>query len=181
MKVNTKYKSIILTAIILLFAQLLFAQYTLKPRKSPLDIVSLKYEDIYIKITYSRPQKRGRVIFGELVPWGKIWRTGANEATEITLTKDVIIDRKRLKAGTYSIFTIPGKDKWQVIFNSDLGLWGAQNYNPDKNVLTAEATVSPLDIVYEPFTIELQLQDDSANLLMMWDKTKVTLPIKFIQ
>ncbi len=181
MKVNSKFKSIIITVIVSFSADGLFAQETLKPRKSPLDMVTLKYEDLYIKITYSRPHKRGREVFGEIVPYGKVWRTGANEATEITLTKDILIGKKRLKAGTYTIFTIPEKEKWQIIFNSDLGLWGSYNYNPRKNVLIAEGMVSSTDTIYEPFTIELQLQDESANLLMIWDKTKVTLPLKFIK
>ena len=156
------------------------AQEEIKARLSPLEIVTVKYESTYIKVTYGRPHKKGREIFGKLVPYGQVWRTGANEATEITLTKDVIINKKRLEAGTYTIFTIPEQDKWKVIFNSDLGQWGAYNYNPDKNVLEIEAKVSEMDIAYEPFTIEFQLQDDETNLLMMWDKTKASFTIKFL-
>ena len=158
----------------------LFGQEALKPRLSPLEVVTVKYESTYIKVTYGRPHKKGRDIFGELVPFGKVWRTGANEATEITLTKDVMINKQRLRAGTYTLFTIPEKDSWKVIFNSDLGQWGAYNYNPDKNVLTIDAKVSNTDVVYEPFTIEFQLQDDKTNLLMMWDTTKVSFTIDFL-
>ena len=156
------------------------SQEAIKPRLSPLEIVTLKYESTYIKVTYGRPHKKGRNIFGELVPYGKVWRTGANEATEITFTKDVIVNKKRLKAGTYTIFTIPNNDKWKVIFNSDLGQWGAYNYNADKNVLVIDAKISETEISYEPFTIEFQLQDDMANLLMIWDKTQASFPIKFL-
>lgn len=156
------------------------AQEALKPRPSPLGMVTMKYENTYIKITYGRPHMRGRSIFGGLVPFGKIWRTGANEATEITLTKNVLIDKKRLKAGTYTIFTIPDKDTWKVIFNSDLGQWGAYKYNPDKNILTIDAKVSEMQQNYEPFTIEFQLQDDFTNVLMMWEHTKVSFPIAFL-
>ncbi len=155
------------------------AQEALKPRPSPLEIVTVKYESTYIKVTYGRPHKNGRKIYGDLVPYGKVWRTGANEATEMTLTKDVIIDKKRLKAGTYTIFTIPEKDTWKVIFNSDLGQWGAYNYNPEKNVLEVEATVTEMEEVYEPFTIEFQIQDDKTNMLMMWDNIKASLTINF--
>jgi hypothetical protein len=147
---------------------------------SPLEVVTLKYESTYVKVTYGRPHKKGREIFGELVPYGEIWRTGANEATEITFTNDVLINKKKLKAGTYTIFTIPEKDKWKVIFNSDLGQWGSYNYNADKNVLEIEAKVSALDVTYEPFTMEFQLQDDEANLLMMWDKTQASFTIGFL-
>ena len=156
------------------------AQEALKPRLSPLEIVTVKYESTYVKITYGRPHKKGREIFGDLVPYGTIWRTGANEATEITFTEDVLINKKRIKAGTYTIFTIPEKDKWKVIFNSDLGQWGAYNYNPDKNILIVDTEVSVMEEVYEPFTIEFQLQDDKTNLLMMWDKTKASFTINFL-
>jgi len=175
-----KIKSIFILLIFVCTINNLAAQEALKPRLSPLEIVTVKYESTYIKITYGRPHKKGREIFGGLVPYGEVWRTGANEATEITLTKDVIINKQRLKAGTYTIFTIPQKDKWKVIFNSDLGQWGAYNYNPDKNVMVIDAEVTEMDVTCEPFTIEFQLQDDSTNVLMMWDKTKASFTINFL-
>jgi hypothetical protein len=179
MLIKIKYK---LTIILISFVFLndVIAQEALTPRLSPLEMVTLKYESSYIKVTYGRPHKKGRNIFGDLVPYGKVWRTGANEATEITFTKDVLINKKRIAAGTYTIFTIPEKNKWNVIFNSDLGQWGAYNYNPDKNVLEIDAAVSEMDIVYEPFTIEFQLQDGKTNLLMMWDNIKASFTINFL-
>ena len=177
---HNKIKLLLVILISIFTVDQVAAQEGIKPRLSPLEIVTVKYESTYIKVTYGRPHKKGRVVFGDVVPYGEIWRTGANEATEITLTKDVMIDNKKLSAGTYTIFTVPDKDKWKVIFNSDLGQWGAYNYNPDKNVLEVEAKVSELDIVYEPFTIEFQLQNDETNLLMMWDRTKASFTIKFL-
>lgn len=177
---HIKIKLILILIISIITINQINAQEAIKPRLSPLEIVTVKYESTYIKITYGRPHKKNREIFGELVPYGKVWRTGANEATEITLTKDVIINKKRLAAGTYTIFTIPQKDSWKVIFNTDLGQWGAYNYNPDKNELVIDAEVTTMDTVYEPFTIEFQLQDDSTNLLMMWDKTKASFTINFL-
>lgn len=179
MKIKIKFNLIIFLITIVAINEIL-AQEALKARLSPLEIVTVKYESTYIKVTYGRPHKKGREIFGDLVPYGKIWRTGANEATEITFTKDVTINKHRLKAGTYTIFTIPQQDKWKVIFNSDLGQWGAYNYNPNKNVLEIDAEVSEMAITYEPFTIEFQLQDDKTNLLMMWDKTKSSFTINFL-
>src|SRR3989337_3651715 len=88
------------------------AQELLKLRPSPLAIASVRYQDHYVKITYSQPLKKKREIFGNVVPYGKVWRTGANEATEITTTKDIQIHDIILKAGTYSLFTIPEQDKW---------------------------------------------------------------------
>mgnify|MGYP003596677320 CR=1 FL=1 len=98
-----------------------FAQDAVKPRPSPMATVSSRYKDTYIKVTYSQPHKHGRVIFGELVPYGQVWRTGANEATELTVTRDVKINSLDLKAGTYSLFTIPEKSSWTIILNKDLG------------------------------------------------------------
>ena len=180
MQIKIKFKLTIFL-ISILFINNIFAQEALKPRLSPLEIVTVKYESTYIKVTYGRPHKKGREIFGDLVPYGVVWRTGANEATEITFTDDVLINKHRLKAGTYTIFTIPEKDKWKVIFNSDLGQWGAYNYNPAKNILEIDAVVAEMDIIYEPFTIEFQIQDDKTNLLMMWDKTKASFTINFLE
>jgi len=85
------------------------AQTVLKPRTSPLAIVAARYKNTYLKITYSQPQKNGREIFGKLVPYDQVWRTGANEATEITITNDILINGTTLKAGTYSLFTYQAK------------------------------------------------------------------------
>src|SRR5262245_45673147 len=98
-----------------------------KVRTSPYDIVALRSKDTYVKITYSQPQKKNRQIFGGLVPYGKVWSIGANEATEITCTRDITINGILLKAGTYSLFAIPFADKWTIIVNSELGLWGSYN------------------------------------------------------
>lgn len=156
------------------------AQEVLKLRPSPLAITSVRYQDHYIKITYSQPQRNNREIFGQLVPYGKVWRTGANEATEITTTKDILINNHTLVAGTYSLFTIPDKDKWTIIINSDVGLWGAYNYNPQKDVLRFDVPVQSTDKIYEPFTIIFDHRNEVADLLLLWDKTKVSIPIQFI-
>lgn len=163
-----------------LLAQLVDAQETLKLRPSPLAISSVRYKDHYLKITYSQPQKRKRKIFGELVPFGQVWRTGANEATEITTTRDILIDSTLLKAGTYSLFTIPERDKWTIIINSDVGLWGAYNYNPQKDLWRFDVPVQSSDETYEPFTIILDHRNELADLLIVWDDTKVSIPIRFV-
>lgn len=156
------------------------AQELLKLRPSPLAITSVRYKDNYVKITYSQPQKKNRDIFGDLVPFGKVWRTGANEATEITTTRDIQIDSMVLKAGTYSLFTIPEEDQWTIIINADVGLWGAYNYNREKDVWRFTVPVQSADKVYEPFTIAFDHRNERADLLMIWDKTKVSVPVKFI-
>ena len=156
------------------------AQQATGPRPSPLAITAIRYKDAYLKITYSQPQKRGREIFGKLVPYGEVWRTGANEATEITTTKNIQINGTLLKAGTYSLFTIPQKDKWTIIINSEVGLWGAYNYNSKLDVMRFDVPVIPTDEVYESFTIQLDHRNEVADLLLYWDKTKVSMSIKFI-
>ena len=156
-----------------------FAQEAMKTRPSPLAIASTRNKTTYIKITYSQPHKNGRAIFGALVPFGQVWRTGANEATEITTTKDITLNGIMLKAGTYSIFTIPGKDKWTIIINADVGLWGSYNYNAKQDVIRFDVPVQTAEDVYEPLTLQFDAATDVANLLILWDKTKVSIPIKF--
>jgi hypothetical protein len=157
------------------------AQEAITPRPSPLALITMRYKDTYVKITYSQPHKKGREIFGKVVPYGQVWRTGANEATEITLTKNILINGTLLKAGTYSIFTIPEKEKWTIIINSDVGLWGAYNYNPKMDVMRFDVPTQRLSaVVYEPFTMIFDQRNDVADLLIMWDRTRVTIPIRFI-
>ncbi len=156
------------------------AQDAVKPRPSPLAVVSSRYKETYIKIIYSQPHKHGRTLFGSLVPYGQIWRTGANEATEVTLTKDIKINGLDLKAGTYSLFTIPGKETWSIVLNADLGLWGAYNYNSKMDVLKFDVPVTPItDFVYEAFTILIDPRNSKADLIMAWDKTKIIIPLQF--
>jgi len=156
------------------------AQDAVKPRPSPMAVVSSRYKDSYIKLTYSQPHKHGRTIFGGLVPYGQVWRTGANEATELTVTRDIKINGLDLKAGTYSLYTIPEKSSWTIILNKDLGMWGAYNYNSRMDVLRFEAPVTPVtEFVYEAFTILIDPRNSRADLVLAWDSTKVVIPIQF--
>lgn len=169
-----------LLALLLLLPMLSRAQESVKPRPSPLAIASTRYKNAYLKITYSQPHKRGREIFVKVVPYGQVWRTGANEATELTLTRDVIINNQVVKAGTYSLFTIPEKENWTIIINSEVGLWGSYNYNSKLDVLRFNAPVQSLsDVVYEPFTILIEQKSEKAEVSLLWDKSKVTFTIQF--
>ena len=170
-----------LSTIFIFFATISFAQEAVTPRPSPLAIITMRYKDAYVKITYSQPHKHNREIFGDLVPYGKVWRTGANEATEITLTKDIILNNIVLKAGTYSLFTIPDKEKWTIIVNGDVGLWGSYNYNQKLDVMRFEVPVQRMEgTAYEPLTLQFDQRNNMADLLIMWDRIKVAIPIKFI-
>ena len=155
-------------------------QETIKQRPSPLSITAVKYKDCYLKITYSQPHKRGREVFGKLVPYGVVWRTGANEATEMTITKDIELNGRVLAAGTYSVFTIPEKEKWTLIINSELGLWGAYNYNPKLDIVRYEVPVERNTTTYEAFTIMIRQINEVATLEFLWDDIRVSVPIKFI-
>lgn len=164
-------------------------------RPSPMGMARISLDDTYVRVIYSRPYLRGRDnIFGTeeseaLVPFGKIWRTGANEATEITVTGDVLVGGERLPAGTYSVFTTPGPDQWKVHFNSELGLSGTvrfdpetrqaeQAYSPENDVatVTAPATAIEGDPV-DQFTISFDRTDAGADMVFQWHQTEVRVPI----
>jgi hypothetical protein len=171
-----------ITSVLILLLGSFFSngQETVKQRPSPLSITAVKYKDCYLKITYSQPHKHGREIFGKLVPYGDVWRTGANEATEITITKDIELSSKLLKAGTYSIFTIPEKDTWTIIINGELGLWGSYNYNSKLDVMRFEVPVKISTTTYEAFTLNIRQINETATLELLWDNISVAIPIKFI-
>lgn len=133
--------------------------------------------DFKIQVDYCRPSKKGRVIFGQLEPYGKVWRTGANEATEITINKPVVFGGKPLEAGTYTLFTIPEKEMWTVILNSELDQWGAFNYNETKDVMRVQVPVTNTNEVVEMFTIDFKESGNTVDMILMWDQTKVAVPI----
>ncbi len=131
-----------------------------------------------IAVTYSRPGVKGREIFGGLVPYGKVWRTGANQATQFAVTTDVEIDGKKLPAGTYSLHTIPGTSEWTVIFNKDAGQWGSFSYDEKKDAL--RVTVKPEKAEHSTEWMEFyfpQISTDSATLMLQWADVKIPIHI----
>jgi len=138
-------------------------------------------EPLLCRVLYSRPQKNGRNVFGDLIEYGKIWRLGANEATEIELYKDVKIDNTRLKKGRYSLFAIPFQDKWTLIFNRETDIWGAFQYDDKKDVLRTEVKLEKQQEPIEAFSLCFDKTDSGANMIMAWDNVKATLPITFIK
>ncbi len=156
-----------------------YAQEALEPRPSPLAITAFQQGDTYIKVVYSRPHKRGRQIFGsELAPYGKVWRFGANESTEITLTSDIKVKSKTLRAGTYSMYVIPEENRWTVIFNRALGEWGAFNYEQRQDALRVRVPTQRTSVTYEPLTIAFD--ESGTEMMIAWDDTQVTLPIRLL-
>jgi hypothetical protein len=173
----------LLLFLLIVLATSAFAQEAVPPRPSPLAIASCKYKDSYLKITYSQPHKRGREVFGKLVPYGQVWRLGANEATELTVTREVFINSQFLPAGTYSLFAIPDKEKWTIIFSKDVGLWGSYNYNQANDWMRVDVTPHALEgeLVYEPFTIAIDQKNNKADIVITWDKTTLSLGVDFIE
>lgn len=150
-------------------------------RKSPIVISSVQHEDTYIKVVYGQPYKRGRNIFGGLEPFGEVWRTGANEATEITITEDVLIAGNHVEAGTYALFSIPEPEEWTIILNSQLGQWGAFDYDSDYDYLRFTTPAKYTDSVVEAMTITFDdIENDRTNLTIAWDDTRVDIPIEFL-
>jgi hypothetical protein len=159
--------------------------------KSPMDMAYypvnypvLKIQDkatepLAARIIYSRPQKEGRTVFGGLVEYGKVWRMGANEATEIELYKDVRIKDKKLAKGRYSIFAIPTEKDWTIIFNKDTDVWGAFKYDEKKDVLRISVPVQKAVTPVEAFTISFNKSNSGADLLIAWEETMATVPLTF--
>jgi Protein of unknown function (DUF2911) len=130
-----------------------------------------------IQIDYSRPAVKGRQIFGDLVPYGKVWRTGANQATKIVFSTPVKLNGTEIPAGTYALMTIPGKDEWTIIINKGSEQWGAYKYDEKTDVARIKAKPITLSEPVESFTIAVnKIKDDSSVIDIAWDKTDV--PIK---
>lgn len=148
---------------------------------SPEDIVEYKQREKKLSVFYCKPSKKGREIFGELVPFGKVWRTGANEATTFTTNTTIDFGGEVVEPGTYTLWTIPQKTQWTVILNSKTYSWGVgfdgtASREAKYDVVKINVPVQSLDQVVEQFTIEFVY---SVNMNLMWDKTKVSVPIKF--
>ena len=132
-----------------------------------------------IEVDYNRPSKRGRVIFGNLVPFGKIWRTGANRGTEISFSTDVSINGENINEGTYSIFSIPNEDSWQIIFYSDTDLWSVpRNWEESKIIFQSNFKSNTNNKVVETFSISFEdITNNNVNLVFSWDDTNVIVPV----
>lgn len=162
--------------VVLTIVFFLFRSYT--KSFSPEAKAQFKQKDFNIEVTYSRPSKKGRQIFGALIKFGKVWRTGANEATEISFNKDVTFGGKKVSAGSYTLFTIPEAGEWTFILNSELDQWGAFTYDEKKDVARVKIPVQELTSPIEMFTIDFKEMNQGAELQLKWDKTQVNLPIE---
>ena len=157
--------------------------------KSPLDVcyfpdnypmlkIQGKATDpLMARVIYSRPNKGDRQVFGELIAYGKLWRLGANEATEIEFFQNVKIGNDKVKKGRYTMYSIPEAGKWTVIFNKENDTWGSFGYDAKKDVAKITVPVQLAPAVVEAFTMMMDKANNGFNLHILWDNTKVSLPI----
>lgn len=147
---------------------------------SPLDVVLFRGEnnEPLAKVLYSRPQARDREIFGKLVPYGEVWRTGANEATEITLYQDMSVQGTRIKKGTYTLFTIPKENEWTIILNNSTNIWGAYDYHVEQDVARITVPVKKAPTRIEALSMAFQPIENGALLQIGWEDRYVEVPFK---
>ncbi|TVZ56549.1 Protein of unknown function (DUF2911) [Lutibacter sp. Hel_I_33_5] len=173
--------SIAVIAMTLIFSLDTVAQKFPNLDKSPMDAASFpssyRVSNKLVKVVYSRPQLKGRSI-SKLAPEGKVWRTGANEAAEITFYKDVTFGGKEVKAGTYTLFTIPNKENWTVILSTASNVWGSYFYKESEDVVRVSAEVSTSEKTLEEFGIAFEGEDNNATMYLGWGKVLVSLPLK---
>jgi len=170
--------------IIILGAVVLFFMRKQTKSFSPEDQLTFSQGDLEINVFYNRPKKKGREIFGVLVPYGKVWRTGANEATTFEINKDLTFEGKKLKAGKYSLWTIPDEDSWTIIFNTEYGQWGISydgeaNRKPGLDALKVEVPPVRQERTFEEFTISFEKTGEEAEMVLIWDKTLVAVPFSY--
>ena len=178
---NIYLQIVLLFTISLIMSHSSKAQEFLDLDKSPHDIAYYRVNKItppIIKVLYGRPQKNEREIFGSLIPYGEVWRVGANEATEIRFYQDVIFGKEKVKAGTYVLYAIPGETEWTLILNSNIDTWGAKDYKENFDVARAKAKVSKAEFL-EVFSIGFKNKGKHVNMVLAWDTIRITAPIKF--
>ncbi len=164
--------------LLLLILGVLFGISTYTKSFSPTSKVSFDEEGITGSLIYCRPYKKDRKIFGELVPFDEVWRTGANEATEITFKSDVKFGGEAIKAGTYTLFTIPNADNWTIILNKKLKQWGAFNYKQEFDALRVEVPViTTQGKAIEQFTVRFEPAPSHLDMVLEWDDTQVKVPL----
>ena len=151
---------------------------------SPEDTVHFQKESLKFEVFYNRPYKKGRELFGNLIPYDEVWRTGANEATTFKINKDILVDGSLLKAGKYTLWTIPNKNSWKIIFNEKMYAWGIElttekaAREASYDALTLETPVRKNTKPIEQFTISFEEKQGLINMNLAWGKTLITIPIK---
>ena len=169
-----------------LFLYSYFVENIFEKRLSPKDTVEFKLNDLKLEVFYNRPSKKDREIFGALVPYGKVWRTGANEATTFETNKNLMIDGIYVPKGKYSLWTVPNDSVWKVMLNTKQYPWGVDEqmqplWDPNYDLLEIDVQVEALDKVVEQFTIAFDNSTDNLELTLAWDKTKIAVPLTVLK
>lgn len=162
--------SLVVVALTLFSPKGLFAQTDKSTRPSPPAQAQGMIQDAQVTIDYSSPSVKGRKVWGELVPYGKVWRTGANEATVFQSTADIMIQGQKLPAGKYALFSIPGEQEWIWIFNSVWDQWGAFKYDESKDVLRVKATPQASPVFNEKMRIDIL----EGKVTLSWENLQVS-------
>jgi hypothetical protein len=136
-------------------------------------------EPMMARVIFSRPQKNGRTIFGDLLEYGKVWRLGANEATEIEFFQNVKINNTKIKKGRYTMYCIPYADKWTIIINKETDTWGSFKYDTKKDVARIDVPVQKQTEITEAFVMAFDKSATGASLIIAWDDVKIIVPIVF--
>ncbi len=172
-------KKIFFTAFTLCILITANAQQLTTPQPSPTQTVKQNFALSSIELSYSRPAIKGRKVFGDLVPFGNVWRTGANSATILTFGEEVIIGDKKIPAGKYGLVSIPNKDNWTLIITKQTDITSPAAYKQENDIVRVAAKPMQLNDKVENFTIQFaNLKPNSCDLQLMWDNTAVSLPIK---
>ena len=166
-----------------LFLYSVFVENMFAKRLSPKDTVKFELNDLKLEVFYNRPYKKNREIFGALVPYNQVWRTGANEATTFETNENLEVNGMPLMAGKYTLWTVPKDSIWEVIFNSKQYSWGVNAemkpmWDPNYDVLNVKVPVQKIDATIEQFTIAFDNSTDNLFLTMAWDNTKIAVPLK---
>jgi len=150
------------------------------PNGYPVSKIQDKATDpLVARVIYSRPQKNGRTIFGDLLEYGKVWRLGANEATEIEFYQNIKINNTKIKKGRYTMYCIPYADKWTLIINKETDTWGSFKYDMKKDVVRMDVPVQKQSDIVEEFAMVFDKTATGSNLIIAWDNIRVSLPIVF--
>lgn len=180
-----KYLLIVLAVLALFFFMFGWPYLQEQTKKiSPEKTATYQKNGMDLAVKYSSPFKKNRIIFGELVPYNNVWRTGANEPTTFTTTTNISIIDKELPAGTYSLWTKPKKESWEVMFNKEVPGWGVSIFSggaqttrdPEQDAVLVEVATENISTIQESFTIDFE-ENDQLYLIFSWDQTKVKVPI----
>lgn len=179
MNMNPKTKKILIAVagFIVVVGVAVYSMMLYTSSFSPEATVNYDQNGLIIKVVYCQPAKKGRTIFGSLLPYGKVWRTGANAATLFETNRDVMVAGQMLKAGKYSLWTIPDQAEWTIIFNGQTGQWGTQ-HDDAQDLLKVKVPAGALATDQETFNVNLTSTGEGAEMTLAWDVVQVKVPIE---